>query len=168
MLLYGHASELAIRAALFLSQQPPGKRSTVQEVAQATRLPRPYLAKILRQLTVANLVRAFRGPGGGMELGRPADVITLGAIIEAVEGPGRTDYCALGARPCTESQPCPLHERWRPLCDEMRRLLAETTLAALNGPFCSTQRKNGWPPSPAPTGRIAERASQVTSRRGPA
>jgi len=165
MLLYGHASELAIRAALFLSQQPPGKRSTVQEVAQATRLPQPYLAKILRQLTVANLVRAFRGPGGGIELGRPADVISLGAIIEAVEGPDRTDYCALGGRPCTESQPCPLHERWRPLCEEMRRLLAETTLAALNGPFPSTQRKNGWSFSPASTGRAAPRAKQGTIRR---
>lgn len=162
MLLYGHASELAIRAALFLSQQPSGKRSTVQEVAQATRLPRPYLAKILRQLTMAKLIRAFRGPGGGMELGRPADVITVGAIIEAVEGPDRSDYCALGGRPCTENQPCPLHEQWRPLCEQMRRLLAETTLAALNGRFGSVHR-NGGASSPTFIGCAASRAKRGRS-----
>ncbi|MGH9794829.1 MAG: RrF2 family transcriptional regulator [Candidatus Acidiferrales bacterium] len=163
MLLYGHASELAIRAALFLSQQPPGKRSTVQEVARATQLPQPYLAKILRQLTVAQLVRAFRGPGGGMELGRPADAITLGAIIEAVEGRDRTDYCALGGRPCTENRPCPLHERWRPLCEEMRRLLAETTLAALNVPLGPAQGRKGCSSSPSSTGSVAPRSKQGRS-----
>jgi len=144
MLLYGHAAELAIHAALFLSQQPSGKRSTVRQVAEATRLPRPYLAKILRQLTIANLVRAFRGPGGGIELGQPAEAITLWAIIQAVEGSRRSDYCALGGRLCTESRPCPLHERWRPLSEEMRRLLAETTLAALNAQLCATPGMEGW------------------------
>jgi Rrf2 family protein len=164
MLLYGHASELAIQAALFLSRQPPGKRSTVQQVAQATRLPQPYLAKILRQMTLANLVRAFRGPGGGIELGRPADVITLGAIIQAVEGPDRSSYCALRGRQCTENQPCPLHERWRPLCDEMRRLLAETTLAALNAQIFSGRKLNGCQSSVL-AGRNAAPEKRKKSRR---
>lgn len=130
-MLYGHASELAIRAALFLSRQPAGTLSTVQEVARNTGLPQPYLAKILRQLVTARLVRAFRGPGGGLELGRPPGAITLGAIVRAVEGPIRTDRCVLGVQGCSEQQPCPLHEQWRPLCREMQRLLEQTTLEKL-------------------------------------
>jgi Rrf2 family protein len=142
MLPYGHASELAIRAALFLSQQPPGKRSTVQEVARATQLRRPYLAKILRQLAVAKLVRTFRGPGGGLELGQPADRIALADIIQAVAGGGRPDVCVLGGRDCTESDPCLLHERWQPFREQVRRLLLETTLAALNAQVIAKRKRS--------------------------
>jgi Rrf2 family protein len=165
MLLYGHAAELAIRAALFLSLQPPGKRSTVQEVAQGTRLPQPYLAKILRQLAIAHLVRAFRGPGGGMELGRPAEAITLGAIVEAVEGAGQSGRCALGAKQCSEEAPCPLHEQWRPLCEEMQRLLEETTLAALRSQLGSTLGPRVRPPHAAGDGHASGRAKGKRNKR---
>lgn len=129
-MLYSRASELAIRAALFLALQPPGKLSPVREVARRTRLPQPYLAKIIRQLSVAGLVRAFRGPGGGIELGRAPAAITLWAIVRAMDGPA-FERCVLNPHDCSDQGQCPLHQQWKPLQESMRRLLEETTLAAL-------------------------------------
>ncbi len=130
-MLYGHTTELAIRAAMYLGLQPPGKLTPVHEIARRTGLPEPYLAKIIRRMAAAGLVRAFRGPGGGVELGRPPDAITLWSLARAVEGPIASTVCVLGLRGCSADNPCPLHEKWAPLRDEMQRILEETTLQSL-------------------------------------
>ena len=90
-MLCSHTSELAIRAALFLALQPPGKLSPVHEIAQGTGLPASYLAKIVRRLIRAGLVRAFRGPGGGLELGRAPQAITLWMVVQAMDGSGQSE-----------------------------------------------------------------------------
>jgi Rrf2 family iron-sulfur cluster assembly transcriptional regulator len=129
--LCSHASEVAIRAAIHLAAQPPGKLSPVHEVASDTGLPAAYLAKIMRLLIRAGLVRAFRGPGGGVELGRSPEAITLAALVHAVEGDVAGEACALGLGDCSEVAPCGMHARWAPLRGEFRRLLEETSLNTL-------------------------------------
>jgi Rrf2 family iron-sulfur cluster assembly transcriptional regulator len=129
--LCSHASELAIRAAIYLAAQPPGKLSPVHEIAAGTGLPAAYLAKIMRLLIRAGLVRAFRGPGGGVELGRPPDAISLAAVVHAVEGDLPENTCVMGLGACSDVAPCPLHNQWAPLRKEFHRLLQETSLEAL-------------------------------------
>ena len=130
-MLYSHASELAIRAALYLALQPPGKLTPVYEIAQGTGLRGPYLAKIMRRLIRARLVRGFRGPGGGVELGRPPEGISLWSVVRAMEGPAQAELCLLGLRDCSPLRPCPLHQQWTLLRAEIQRLLEGTTLASL-------------------------------------
>lgn len=147
MLLKGsHAAELAIRAAIHLALQPPGKLSPIRHIAAGTGLPPAYLAKIMRLLIRAGLVRAFRGPGGGVELGRPPDQISLSALVRAVEGESPAERCILGMGTCSESQPCLLHSQWVPLRAEYVRLLEETSLAML---VRAAQAKRGPVSAPA-------------------
>jgi len=130
-LLLQHASELAIRATLFLAQQAPGKLSPVHEIAAHSDVSEAYLAKILQRLAICGLVRSFRGPGKGMELGRAPDVISLAAIIDAVEGPKEREVCVLGLGLCSEDNPCVLHDEWLPLRTAIHNFLERTTLADL-------------------------------------
>ncbi len=130
-MLYRHAAELAIRAALYLAQQPSGKRSPVREIASATDLSAPYLAKIMNRLNRAGLVRAYRGPGGGLALAQDPARITVWAVVRAIEGSGGNERCVLGLGLCSEDRPCPFHQQWIPLRDGMQRLLEQTTLATL-------------------------------------
>jgi Rrf2 family iron-sulfur cluster assembly transcriptional regulator len=129
--LFQHSSELAIRATLFLAQQAPGKLSPVHEIAAHVGVSEAYLAKILQRLASAGMVRSFRGPGKGMELGRAPDAITLASLIEAMEGAKAPNECVLGLGVCPEENPCPLHEDWIPLRTAIRDLLEKTTLADL-------------------------------------
>lgn len=128
---YSHASELAIRAALHLALQPREKLSPVHEIAAGAGMRAPYLAKIMRQLIRAGLVRAFRGPGGGVRLAQPPEDITLAALVAAVEGGAQAERCVMGNELCSETNPCPLHEQWAPLRERYVRLLEETSLATL-------------------------------------
>ena len=130
-MLYGHAAEVAIRAALYLAGRPPGELSPVHEVAKATRLPSAYLSKVIQRLAQAGLVRTFRGPGGGIELGKSPEAITLWSLVCATEGPSDVNRCALGIGNCSPDIPCPLHGRWAPLREDFQKLLEGTTLGAL-------------------------------------
>jgi Rrf2 family transcriptional regulator, iron-sulfur cluster assembly transcription factor len=129
--IYSHTSELAIRATLYLALQPPGKLSPIRQIARDTGLPGPYLAKITRRLIQAGLVRAFRGPGGGLELGRAPETISLWTVVAAVDAAAPSKACPLGIELCSEEAPCPLHLRWWPLETARRRLLEDTTIGTM-------------------------------------
>lgn len=130
-MLFQHSSELAIRAILFLAQQAPGKLSPVHEIAAEVGVSEAYLAKITQRLASAGLVRSFRGPGKGLELGRAPEAITLASVIHAVEGTVESDECVLGLGVCSELNPCALHREWLPLRKAIHEMLEKTTLADL-------------------------------------
>ncbi|SRR5579885_3890622 len=128
-ILFQHSSELAIRAMTFLAQQSPGKLTPVHEIAAQMEISEAYLAKVLQRLAAAGLVRSFRGPGRGMELGRAPQAITLSSIVIAVQGAAEWKQCVLGFGMCSEENPCALHSGWLPLRGNIRQLLEKTTLA---------------------------------------
>lgn len=61
----------------------------VQSADIATRqdIPESYLAQLLNLLRNAGLVRSVRGPRGGHELIRRPDDVTVGAVLQVLEGP---------------------------------------------------------------------------------
>ncbi|MDE3110287.1 MAG: Rrf2 family transcriptional regulator [Acidobacteriota bacterium] len=130
-MFHGHSAEVAIRATLYLAGRAPGELSPVREVAQATKLPSPYLSKVIQRLAQAGLVRTFRGPGGGIELGKSPELITLWSLMCATDGAADMRRCAFGIGECSPNNPCPLHEKWAPLRDEFQKLLEALTLAQL-------------------------------------
>ena len=156
-----HASELAIRVAIHLALQPPGKLSPIRQIAAAAGLPAAYLAKIMRLLVRAGLVRALRGPGGGVELSRPSDSISLSALVRAVEGKTQAECCIMSMDACSESQPCLLHSQWGPLRAEILRLLDETSLDML---VPAAQGKRGQVPEAVRVS--AEATPQAKARKG--
>lgn len=130
-MLFQHSSELAIRATLFLAQQAPGKLSPVHEIAAEAGVSQAYLAKILQRLTSSGLVRSFRGPGKGMELGKPPEAISLASVVRAMEGPKDVEDCVFGFGMCSVQNPCALHKEWWPLREAINGFLTKTTLADL-------------------------------------
>ena len=130
-MVLGRTSKIAIRALLYLALQPPGRLTTVHQIARGARLREPSLAKIIQHLIRAGLLQAFRGPGGGVELGRPAEAITLSSVVGAMEGPAPPERCLLSLRICSGANSCPLHARWSVVRAQTERLLEETTLSSL-------------------------------------
>jgi Rrf2 family protein len=79
-------SDYAVRAALGLASKYP---ATVSSATLATEqdLPRKFLEAILADLRRAGLVRGQRGVEGGYVLTRQPDVMTIGEVLRAVDGP---------------------------------------------------------------------------------
>ena len=78
-------ADYALRAAVELAASS-GDHTTAEQLARAQHIPAKFLEAILTQLRRAGLVRSQRGPEGGFWLAKPAEEISLGDIIRAVDG----------------------------------------------------------------------------------
>lgn len=59
----------------------------IDEVAQAHRINRAHLTKVVHQLGLAGYLETIRGPRGGLRLARPAEKIVVGDVVRVTEGP---------------------------------------------------------------------------------
>lgn len=130
--MFSRSAEYAIRAMIYLSLQPSGKLSGAREISESENIPMAFLWKILQSMGRSKLVRSFRGVGGGYELARPADQITIHDIVTASDGEAVSDRCILGLPDCGEENPCPMHESWKELRGKIDEMLRSTTLTTLS------------------------------------
>jgi Rrf2 family transcriptional regulator, cysteine metabolism repressor len=81
-------SDYAARAVLELARHYPRHVAlTIDEVAEEQGLPPKYLPQILLELKTKGIVRSVRGTAGGYLLARSPAEITLGDVLQAVDGP---------------------------------------------------------------------------------
>ena len=108
---------------------------TAPELAAATGVPTPTVAKLLKLLVKDGLVESWRGVNGGYALTRSIDDITAGDIIEALEGPVALTACVDGSEAdCGVESLCPMRGGWEKVNRAIRAALEEVTLAELSQP----------------------------------
>jgi Rrf2 family nitric oxide-sensitive transcriptional repressor len=127
--LISQTVEYALRAVVHLASKSPSAQTT-EHVAEATRVPRAYLSKVLQSLGRAKLVRSQRGLGGGMTLTRPAEKITILEVVNAVEPIQRIRTCPLGLS-AHGVRLCPLHRRLDNALATVESAFGHTTLAEI-------------------------------------
>lgn len=82
--MFSQTVEYALRAMVQLAVEAP-EACTTQHIAENTRVPGAYLAKVLQSLRRGGLISSRRGVGGGVKLARPPKKINLLEVINAVE-----------------------------------------------------------------------------------
>ena len=108
---------------------------TAPELAAATGVPAPTVAKLLKLLVKGGLVESWRGVNGGYALTRNIDDITAADIIEALEGPVALTACVDGSdADCGVESLCPMRGGWEKVNRAIRAALEEVTLAELSQP----------------------------------
>lgn len=100
-----------------------------------------HLSKVLQRLVKAGVLRAKRGPGGGFELARPAEAITLKQIYEAIEGPIDPCTCPFGVPLCTGGD-CPLGDEFRRAAVRLHEFMAGEWLSDYRKNFCVEVSQN--------------------------
>ena len=131
-MLFSRAAQTAILAMTYLADQEPGQLVAIREISEGADVPAPFLGKIISLLSRANLIAARRGPNGGAMLNRSFSEITVGDIVEAIDGAFNSRRCILGLPECSDQHPCPLHENWKKLELQLNEKLHSLTLADLS------------------------------------
>ena len=129
VLLYSSACGYAIRALTHLAGGGRAEFHQLEDIARAEDIPKAFLGKILQTLVRAGWLASSKGPHGGYALARAPAHISLLAIKEAIDGTAALEACASGLGRCSNDQPCPQHERFKPLREAIRHYLATTTVA---------------------------------------
>jgi Rrf2 family protein len=128
----GRESEYAIDGLLVLAKKPLGTVMLVRDVAEAADVPQTFLAKIFQKLAHGGIVTSSRGAVRGYALSRRPRAIKVREIFLAVEGSDLFDRCIFWSDRCAESNPCPLHFRWKKVREQViGSLMERTTLADL-------------------------------------
>jgi Rrf2 family protein len=133
------AADYAIRAMIHLACLPEGGVALRSEIANAQTIPTSFMAKILRSLVRARLLRSSRGVNGGFELACAPSEINMLDIVEAIEGPLSLTDCTPSPTGCVWSMDCPASSVWVKVQESMKDVLRESNLEDL----VSTPRRNG-------------------------
>ena len=105
--MISQTTEYALRAIVFLADTP-SVAHTAESIANGTRVPVGYLAKIMQGLAKAGLVTSQRGLYGGFTLVGPPKDLTVYAVVQAIDPIRRITECPLGLEGHGPNL-CPLH-----------------------------------------------------------
>jgi len=110
----------------------PGKDLvSVGHIAEHTHLSKGYLDQLAVALKTSSLVRSTRGRGGGHQLARPAEDISVGHIIEAAIGPINVVGCVRQPETCLKSDYCECRWVYERINDAIVNVLNDMSLAEL-------------------------------------
>ncbi len=76
-----------VRAMFDIAYHNSGKATQIRVIAERQAIPPRFLEQIFQDLKRAGLVTSKRGPRGGYALARPAEQVSIGDVVRAVEGP---------------------------------------------------------------------------------
>ena len=120
----------AVTAMLDLAFHSQIKPVTLTDIAARQTISLSYLEQLFSRLRRANMVKGFRGPGGGYTLGGKASDINIADIIAAVDEPLDATKCG-GDANCQKEQACLTHDLWMGLSEQIREYLKGITLDQL-------------------------------------
>lgn len=128
-------AEYALRALISMARSTLGTTFSIQELARSEHIPLKFLEQILLALKNGGLLRSKRGVGGGYQLNQSADQITLGTVIELIDGPFEPIPCVQAAHhagercDCGIAGGCALGQSLAELRDTVQQWLSSTTIA---------------------------------------
>lgn len=138
----GKTAQNAISAVSYLVERQRDNGGTVssQEVADARNFSKPLAAKILTTLSKVGIVKGSTGPGGGYQLAKPADEITLLDVVSQFELQNSAMMCPFGEGWCGNYDPCPLHDKILELEAIQMKFLSENDFGGFEHDGYSSKR----------------------------
>ena len=127
-------AEYGVICALHLARRTSSDPVTGREIAARERLPADYVEQILLRLRRAGVIRSTRGARGGYTLARPAQDISIRAVIHASELETFDLHCVshpVESDRCAASHNCSIRPVWVLLQTRIDDVLESVCLADL-------------------------------------
>lgn len=131
--MFSKACEYGIKATIFIAIKSfEGERVSPKEIAKEIDSPQAFTAKILQDLVRHKVINSIKGAYGGFEINKnDIKTIKLSQIVTAIDGDSIYNGCGLGLHACDENHPCPVHDKFKVVRDELKDMLENTNLEEL-------------------------------------
>ncbi|HZQ75636.1 MAG TPA: Fe-S cluster assembly transcriptional regulator IscR [Burkholderiales bacterium] len=120
----------AVTAMVDLALRQTRGPVTLAAISERQHISLSYLEQLFGKLRRHKLVTSVRGPGGGYNLARQPQTITVAEIISAVDEPLDATQCG-GKENCHDDRRCMTHDLWATLNEKMQNYLSSVTLGDL-------------------------------------
>jgi len=139
--MFSKTCEYGMRAVIFIAEESnEGRRTGIKEIARQIDSPEAFTAKILRILVKNEIICSSKGPSGGFYMPEESlSEIKLVKIISAIDGDAVFKACALGLDSCSEDSPCPLHNEFKRIRDDLAEMLHSISIRDLMSRLHSKQ-----------------------------
>lgn len=131
--MFSKACEYGIKASIYIAvNSNEGKRVSLKEIAKEINSPVAFTAKILQDLVRHDIINSVKGAHGGFEIDK-VDIKSkkLSEIVNAIDGNKIYNGCGLGLDICNELHPCPVHDKFKIVRNELKDMLENTNLEEL-------------------------------------
>lgn len=116
--------EYAIKSLILIKYQD--SKIGVDEISTKLSSPKNFTSKVLQVLVKKGYILSQKGPGGGFQ---PNDYSkTIKDIIFDIDGSFKYDKCVLGLSECSDENPCPLHDFYKPIKSKILDELMNVTI----------------------------------------
>ena len=131
--MFSKACEYGIKASIYIALNSyDGKRVSLKQIAKEVNSPEAFTAKILQDLVRHKIINSVKGAYGGFEIDKENIAsIKLAQIVNAIDGDGIYHGCGLGLDVCDANHPCPVHDQFITIRNELKYMLEKTNLEQL-------------------------------------
>jgi Rrf2 family protein len=133
MLKFSKKVEYGLMALVHMDSVRNGELVTSREISERYDIPAELLGKVLQALARAALIRSAPGVHGGYRLLKTIDRITLGQVVEAVEGPVRLATCQADPANCGQYENCNIKQPVMRVQRQLQDYMYGLSLAAFRG-----------------------------------
>ena len=138
-----------LRALIDLALYSENETASIASISARQHISESYLEQLIGKLRKAGLVVSVRGAGGGYKLAKPAEEISVGDILRALEGnldpvecPGLKEESA-----CDSSEFCVTKYVWQRINDSINRTVDEIRISDLVEESQKVEKRNKVPGS---------------------
>jgi Rrf2 family transcriptional regulator, iron-sulfur cluster assembly transcription factor len=146
----------AVTAMIDLALNNGAGPVTLADISERQKISLSYLEQLFGKLRRRALVTSVRGPGGGYNLARPANQISVAEIVTAVDESMDATQCG-GKENCHDDKRCMTHDLWATLNEKMHDYLSSVTLGDL------VTHQSGKPVAVIKDFRPTEKAEKVSA-----
>lgn len=131
MLRLSKKTDYALMAMKHLALHGDHGSASAREIAEHYDIPAELMAKVLQRLVRRGLLASHQGTRGGYLLARPATLISIADVIQAIDGPLTVTACSTDDHGCDQYTKCNVRDPlWR-IKDRILTSLAGCTLAEI-------------------------------------
>lgn len=134
MLTLSKKVEYGLMAVLHMASLRGSDLATAKDISDAYAIPPELLGKVMQALARVNLVEAVLGARGGYRLRQPVEKITLGQVIEALEGPVHFARCQEDPEQCGQFHACNIKEPIYQVHEQLMNFIHGISLASFRRP----------------------------------
>jgi len=128
--MLSNSCKYAIRAVIYIAlNTDESNKMGSKIVAEKLKMPQPFLAKILQELSKRNIISSSKGPKGGFFLTQGNLDNSVLDIVDCIDGLDKFNKCFLGLHTCSSDKPCSVHNIVEPFKNNILVKLTNNTIA---------------------------------------